>query len=80
MAHSVNCLNYRSGGQGIRQHSRNSLQKQELEKMLKTGVIKSVIISNEPDNRQLIDVVSGWSSVPSNIRAAIILLVQQHVQ
>jgi hypothetical protein len=40
----------------------------------------SVIISADPENEQLSAVISAWSSLPSNVRMAIILLVQQHVQ
>jgi hypothetical protein len=33
-----------------------------------------------PEYWELFDVVSAWASLPSNIRMAIVLLVQQHVQ
>ena len=40
------------------------------------SVTKSVIIADIPENEQLSGVVSAWSSLPSNIRMAIVLLVQ----
>ena len=80
MASRVKRLDYHSGGQGYRHCSCKSLQKQDLEELLKSGVIKSVIITGDPENEQLFDVVSAWSSLPPNIREAIILLVQQYVQ
>jgi hypothetical protein len=69
-----------SGGQGIRQCSCNALKNKDLEQSPKSGVIKSVIIADNPENEQLSDVVSAWSSLPLNIRTAIVPLVQQHVQ
>ena len=80
MASRVKRLDYHSGGQGYQHCSCKSLQKQDLEELLKSGVIKSVIITGDPENEQLFDVVSAWSSLPPNIREAIILLVQQYVQ
>ena len=80
MASNVNRLNYRSGGQGIRQCACNSLQNKDLEQSPETGVIKSVIVADSPEDEQLSDVVSAWTSLPSNVRAAIILLVQSYVQ
>jgi len=69
-----------SGGQGIRPHACKSLQQKDLEKLSKSGVIKSVIIAQTPENEKLFDIVSAWSSLPPNIRTAIVLLVQPHVQ
>jgi len=46
----------------------------------KSGVLKSIIIADTPENEQLSDVVSGWSPLPPNIRVTIVLFVLQHVQ
>jgi hypothetical protein len=44
------------------------------------GVIKSVIIPDNPESERLSAVVSAWASLPPNIQKVILLLVRQHVQ
>ena len=79
----VSCVNYQNvlhGGGGNRTQPCKSLQNKDLGIMLESGVIKSVIIADSPEDEQLTDVISVWASLPPNIRTAIVLLVQQHVQ
>jgi hypothetical protein len=33
-----------------------------------------------PEIQELFDIATGWSSLPQNIRVAIVLLVEQHVK
>jgi hypothetical protein len=79
-ASCVNFPNSQSGGHGSRTQSNTSLKNKDLVTSSKSGVIKSVIIPDNPGDEQLSDVISAWSALPPNIRIAIILLVQQHVQ
>jgi len=77
-------LNYQSGGQGIRFCSCKSLQEQGLEQSLecagtKCGTLCESLIET-PEIQELFDIATGWSSLPPNIRVAIVLLVQQHLQ
>jgi hypothetical protein len=57
-----------------------TLESQVFMKIDKKSGTKSGTAYENPQNDQLSDVVSAWSSLPPNIRAAIVLLVQQHVQ
>jgi len=83
-AHSVNHLNYQSGGQGIRHCFCNSLQDNRLEQSLECAGTKSGTLCESPvetpEIQELLDIATAWSSLPPNIRVAIVLLVQQHVR
>ena len=55
-----------------------ALENKALTARPKSGVIKSVIVCDDPENEALSGVVSAWPSLPSNIREAVLLLVRQH--
>ena len=81
--HVVSCVNYHNvpyGGGGNRTQTRKSLQHNSLEQSQGSTVIKSVIIPDNPENEQLSDVISAWSSLPDNIREAILLLIRSQVR
>jgi len=58
----------------------SALSDNSLGQFQKSGVIKSVIICNDLENKQVSDVVSAWPSLPPNIKEAILLLVRQQFQ
>jgi hypothetical protein len=57
--------------QGVRKNRKNG--------GTKSGTLCESPVEN-PEILEFLDIVSAWASLPSNIRAAIVLLVQQHVQ
>jgi len=77
--HAVYCQKPIGGG-GNRTQPCKSLQNKDLGQSLESGGTKSGTAYEVPENEQLSAVVSAWSSLPLNIRTAILLLVQQHVQ
>ena len=58
----------------------SALQDNGLEQSAMLGGVKSGVVCESPENEQLSDVISAWSSLPSHIREAILLLVRQYIR
>ena len=63
----------KADGRGIRLGDCKSLHDSELEQSTESGVIKSGVICENPENERLADVISAWSFLPSHIQEAILV-------
>jgi len=75
-------LEAHSGGQGIRVRSCKSLQELDLGQSLECAGTECGTLCESPIEtlvvQEIYDLATAWSSLPSSIRVAIVLLVEQH--